>query len=408
MKFQLLLVIMIFAVATFNSFILVIKHGKSKTAYKFLYASLFFYNLLLGIYLVGFDAGFIVEMPYLLRSLSPLIYLCAPLFYFFIRNSLQGLSGLKKSDWVHFLPAIIHLVDLLPFYLESNEVKSAFALIIVSDNSKLNFEASGWIPIQLHYLLRIFLQSAYFIYSLYLVNKMRPDLLKFSPGQKHIHDISIVLINIGWLVLFQSAYAVLEVLISFEIIDWSRENYYLRRLSLFGLFGLNLFVLFRPEGWIDKSENEKSGQTDMDSITTLIPEVLSKDLILSQEQPEILSLNETLLIKSEIILIMEKEQIFTENGLTLSHFASRIDVSPKLVSLVINREFDKGFKEFVNQYRIAYAITKIETGYLDDYTLEGLGEISGFNSRTTFFNAFKKAMGCSPSEYWRNFQESPS
>jgi AraC-like DNA-binding protein len=83
-------------------------------------------------------------------------------------------------------------------------------------------------------------------------------------------------------------------------------------------------------------------------------------------------------------------------------------VSPKSVSYTINREFGKGFNEFLNQYRVEYAISKIEDGYLDDYTLEALGEISGFNSRTTFFNAFKKEMGFSPSEFWKKFQEIPT
>ncbi|WP_373524271.1 helix-turn-helix domain-containing protein [Aquiflexum sp.] len=413
MKFQLLFIIMLLAVATFNSFILIFKREKNISGYRFLYASLFFYNFCLSVYFVWFEAGFIMEAPELLRTISPLMYLCAPLFFFFIRNSLSGSVGLSKRDWLHFLPALIHLLDLLPFYFESSQVKSVFAANIVSDKAKINFEAGGLIPIQFHYLFRIFLQTGYFVYSLYLVNKVRPEIFIIKKGQRRIFDLKIVLINLGWMVIFQFVYAVFEIMIHFGNLDLIVENYYLRRISLLGLLGLNLFVNFRAEFFNDRKENKKSKVVDVDKQKIHIPYSKNGDqpeinIQISKELPDAFSQKEIELIKSEIISKMEEAQIFTETGLTLNQFAKRINVTPKLVSLVINREFDKNFNEFLNQYRIAFAILKIKEGYLDDYTLEALGEMSGFNSRTTFFNSFKKEKGCSPTEYWKKFQESPS
>lgn len=413
MNFQLLFVIMILAVATFNSFILIVPQEKNIGGYKLLYTSLFFYNLCLLVYFVWFEAGFIREIPQLLRTGSPLIYLCAPFFYFFIRNSLDGSAGLRKRDWIHFLPTLIHFLDLLPFYFESSEVKSVFAEIMIADHSKINFVAGGLIPIQFHYLFRIFLQTGYFVYSIYLVNKMRPEIFSILNGNPLSNHLMMVLILIGWMVVFQFAYAVFEILKHNSLIDWSGENYVLRRISILGLLGLNLFVNFKP-GFLNQPSKEKDSELigvdyhKTDIACAKKPEQIEKNTRPSLEQQDVISQKEIALIKSEIISILEEERIFTEVGMTLNHFANRINVSPKLVSLVINREFDKGFNEFLNQYRIAYAITKIEDGYLDDYTLEALGEISGFNSRTTFFNAFKKEMGYSPSEYWRKFQQIPS
>jgi len=411
MKFQLLFVIMMLTAATFNSFILIFKRDKKLAEYKFLYTSLFFYNFCVAIYFIWFEAGFIMEVPQLLRSISPLMYLCAPFFYFFFRNSLLGSTGLKKRDWIHFLPALIHLLDLVPFYFESAEVKSAFAVNIASDHSKINFEAGGFLPIQFHYLFRIFLQTGYFAYSVYLVYKVRPETFVIMQGKWQIDDLMIILVNIGWMVLFQFVYAFLEVLIYLGAIDWSLEIKSLRWISLLGLLGLNLFANFRVGFLNDPIEEKEAKLAQEHDLESQIPNPIEqpeKNILLSKDQPDVLSPKEITFIKSEIISKMEEEQIFTETGMTLNHLAIRINISPKLVSWVINREFDKNFNEFLNQYRIAYAISKIEEGYLDDFTLEGLGEISGFNSRTTFFNAFKKAMGCSPSEYWKNFQQSPT
>ena len=112
-------------------------------------------------------------------------------------------------------------------------------------------------------------------------------------------------------------------------------------------------------------------------------------------------------IKSVIKSAFKKEEVITNPNLCLSLLAEMLDLSPKVVSHVINKEFNNGFNELLNKHRVQYAIEKIEEGYLDFYTLEALGEESGFNSRTTFFNAFKKETGNSPSEYWKKFQELP-
>ncbi|GAB2613254.1 helix-turn-helix domain-containing protein [Belliella aquatica] len=413
MEFQLLFVIILLAIATFNSLILIFKKENNMLKYRYLNTSLFFYNFCLVIYYIWFEAGYIVEVPQLLRTLSPLMYLCAPFFYFFIRNAVENKTGLTKKDFIHFLPALIHLIDLLPFYFESIQTKTVFAATIVTDHSQINSEADGIIPIQFHYLFRIFLQTLYFIYSVHLVKKLSTRLLVLSNWKQHVQrDLFVILICLGWLVSFQFIYAVFESLLLLEVIDLSVENYYLRRTSLVGLLGLNIFVNFRLG-----TSSEKKGDEEMTLSKQTKARISPSHLVDSIQQEdsekietEILaafSIEEIELTKSKIISKLKDENLFTESGLTLNHFASQINTSPKLASLVIHKEFNTNFKEFLNQHRIAYAVSKIEEGYLDDFTLVALGEISGFNSRTTFFNAFKKAKGCSPSEYWKNFQESP-
>lgn len=413
MEFHLLFVIILLAIATFNSLILIFKKEHNMLRYRYLNTSLFFYNFCLVIYYIWFEAGYIVEVPQLLRTLSPLMYLCAPFFYFFIRNTVENKTGLSKKDFIHFLPALIHLIDLLPFYFESIQTKTVFAATIVTDHSQINSEADGIIPIQFHYLFRIFLQTLYFIYSVYLVNKISPRLLVLSNWKQHVQrDLFVILICLGWLVSFQFIYAVFESLLLLEVIDLSVENYYLRRTSLVGLLGLNIFVNFRLG-----TRSEKIGEEELTLSKQTKARISPSHLVdsIQQEDSEKIeteslaafSKEEIELIKTKIISKLKDENLFTESGLTLNHFASQINTSPKLASLVINKEFNTNFKEFLNQHRIAYAVSKIEEGYLDDYTLVALGEISGFNSRTTFFNAFKKEKGCSPSEYWKKFQESP-
>jgi AraC-like DNA-binding protein len=55
--------------------------------------------------------------------------------------------------------------------------------------------------------------------------------------------------------------------------------------------------------------------------------------------------------------------------------------------------------DYLNLMRVIHALTLLNNGYLDNFTIETLGEKCHFNSRTSFYRHFKKHMGVSPSKY---------
>jgi len=63
------------------------------------------------------------------------------------------------------------------------------------------------------------------------------------------------------------------------------------------------------------------------------------------------------------------------------------------------------FTEFVHEYRVNAFIQLVEDGKLKHFGIEGLSMDVGFNSRATFYRAFKNKMGISPSEYIKNVNE---
>jgi len=57
------------------------------------------------------------------------------------------------------------------------------------------------------------------------------------------------------------------------------------------------------------------------------------------------------------------------------------------------------FTDFRNRWRVNHAKNLILEGKFNDLTLEAIGLLSGFTSRNTFLNAFKKAEGISPNAF---------
>jgi AraC-like DNA-binding protein len=66
---------------------------------------------------------------------------------------------------------------------------------------------------------------------------------------------------------------------------------------------------------------------------------------------------------------------------------------------VINTGFQKNFNDFVNAYRVADFQKKVNDPKLSHYTLLALAYECGFNSKSTFNRAVKKATGQLPSTF---------
>ncbi|MDH7445958.1 helix-turn-helix domain-containing protein [Aquimarina sp. 2201CG14-23] len=97
--------------------------------------------------------------------------------------------------------------------------------------------------------------------------------------------------------------------------------------------------------------------------------------------------------------VMQKEKPYLDFGLTLQKLAIQTDIPEKELSLLINHHLNKHFFDFINEYRINDAKILLKDPAQKELTvLEILYEV-GFNSKSSFYTAFKKATHQTPSEY---------
>lgn len=94
---------------------------------------------------------------------------------------------------------------------------------------------------------------------------------------------------------------------------------------------------------------------------------------------------------------MEEKELFKNPNLKINDVAREINVSAHQLSQILNDNIEKNFTLFVNEYRINEACRIL----LEDtrLTIEAVGDEVGFNSKSTFFAAFKKIKGLTPSAY---------
>lgn len=54
---------------------------------------------------------------------TPLNLLAGPFLYFYIRGTLNDRSEISRNDIIHFIPAIIHLIGIIPYMFSSFQYK---------------------------------------------------------------------------------------------------------------------------------------------------------------------------------------------------------------------------------------------------------------------------------------------
>lgn len=108
------------------------------------------------------------------------------------------------------------------------------------------------------------------------------------------------------------------------------------------------------------------------------------------------------LIDQKLSILIEKE-LFLNPNFTLEEAAKELKVTKHILSQYINETLGKSFSTLIKEYRIEKAKTLLETE--KNYTIESLGYDSGFNSKSTFFTAFKKTTGLTPAEYQKSLSK---
>jgi len=99
---------------------------------------------------------------------------------------------------------------------------------------------------------------------------------------------------------------------------------------------------------------------------------------------------------------MQDKESFLNQNLTIHHFAKEIDMSPRLISSCVNQNLDVNFNEWVNGFRVKKALEIIKNDTHNALTIEGIGDDSGFKSRSTMYAAFQKQLGKSPGYFKPN------
>ncbi|MBN2669387.1 MAG: tetratricopeptide repeat protein [Bacteroidales bacterium] len=105
---------------------------------------------------------------------------------------------------------------------------------------------------------------------------------------------------------------------------------------------------------------------------------------------------------NELANLLIEEKYFLKPNLTIDILANQLGTNKTYLSQVINEHYATNFNSFINEYRIKEARKMLITQDYNNYSLEGIASIVGFNNRASFITAFKKYTGVTPSVFQKN------
>ena len=104
--------------------------------------------------------------------------------------------------------------------------------------------------------------------------------------------------------------------------------------------------------------------------------------------------NEANVLIQKLENLFQQQEAYKNPDLKLNDLAKKMNISGHQLSQLLNDNLGKSFPNYINEYRIKKACELML--YDDRLKLEAVGYEVGFNSKSTFFAAFKKIKGTTP------------
>ena len=101
----------------------------------------------------------------------------------------------------------------------------------------------------------------------------------------------------------------------------------------------------------------------------------------------------------EIDIAVKQEKLHTDQLISLKSLSEKFNLSEGYLSQLINSHTESNFSSYINNLRVEEAKLLLVNEKYRNYTIVSIALESGFNSKSAFYNAFKKGTGLSPSAY---------
>ena len=402
----------------------ILTYFSARTYRSSVYLGLFFFLIsLYGFYqhvlIFSHSELFVRIFLFLIPLFGTLSYLIGPVVFLYIRSVLADNPRIRRSDLWHLLPAAIYFLTALPnLWMPSAEKAEAAAAIARNAGSVANYHPtllSALVPYPLMFLSRPFIILIYTCVSIVMLVRylVRPGQSSVFSGQSFMGK---------WLVTFLGSLFVLLVCHMLLLFDFSAYIFKLTSLlkvteiiSVASLTGLMVSPFFFPG--ILYGLPRLPARVELPGASPTFEEQASGNKEILLETPEIqiapgdslMSANKRQAVKFESAYLdlmatrteqsMHEFQSYLQQDFNLAQLSVLVNIPVHHLAYYFREVKGQTFSDFRNDLRVEHAKNLIREGKSSELTLEAIGLLSGFSSRNTLLNAFKKVEGVSPQAF---------
>ena len=353
-------------------------------------------------------------LPHLTGFTEPIIFLYAPLLYFYVRKISSPIF--VRVSWQHFLPAIFVLLVTTPFYLASAETKLDFLYSpVIKSELGLYYDSDIFEGIRIAAFLHITIYLFLVMRQLRRHKKIINDNFSYSEQINLAWlsklTVSLIIIFGLWLLdesLFFYVDACNDQVINFScqaVINWKRDPIFFADIGLaicmylISILGLRQPQIFPHKSFIHETEAEIKNKIEASSDTNAQQEINHTENSINDIKYKKSSLNEdqATSLFEELLTYMDEHQPFLDVNLSLEHLSQGLGIPRHYLSQVINQCAKQNFFDFINYKRVHEAKSLLKAN--KSMNVLDVSLAAGFNSRSAFYKAFKKSTGMTPSQF---------
>lgn len=295
----------------------------------------------------------------------PLLY--GVLLWFYTRSLINERLNMRWLDLIHFFPFVFFLGFL------------SYPLIIGIPSDA---------PDKLGYpLIKLIINPVYIFLILHSLKLHRKNLLDQYSYIDHMHHYWLSWIAYGALLLWIIAcigniYNYLHSAETNLLGDYFLTSFLAIFLFILAYVGFNRTQIFHSEAH------------PFPTLENIETEVSSEKLDDPEEEKFFAEIQDQMINKKP----------FLDPRLSLAKLAEVLDLPASRLSHLINQYARQNFYEFVNSYRIQEVKERLADPEYSNYSILGIAEESGFNSKASFNRIFKNHLGITPSEYMKQLK----
>ena len=377
------------------SSILLISHWSQNRGIVYLVVVLLLFTIRQFTFLLMHSDAHVEVLALLLFHFDPLIFLIGPFFFYYLKSLVQGKFVMDKYLLVYALPALVILINTLPFYsypfaekvAESAAVQGNYYLDGPTNFSTVFFPLKYQVGVGALFNLTITLFS--FAYLIRLKKSGTASLKKKVSVLINRILVVIPILIIPNLILI--GYALINSPVKGELI--------IRQVA----FEDNGFVFFMPlllplsffliPSWL---YTDLEGVHAFDKIRAFLQGLWQRAAGHHAAAPAEKSAD-----LERIIAYIEMEKPYVQVEFSLHDISLALNIPRIRVSNCFNKELNTSFPAYRNKLRVAHAISLLRRGAHLNTSIEGIAERSGFKSKSIFYAAFKEEYNMTPTEWMK-------
>jgi AraC-like DNA-binding protein len=343
-----------------------------------------------AIYFLGYDSTF----SHLYFLYLPVLLTIAPTYFLYILSITRDNHDVNKRErLILFSPAIALLLAnlvLLVILTPADRLRMIDHDILNKTTGEGNISSLAltfWISTT----LLVFGQMAFAIARVSKIMLTEAELMRKQPSH---------LAYLNWRWILGISFSVLIFLVINSLVEMILP---MKHLSIVVVYNVLMLLCGGITGYLGMKQDTLLKQVE--KLVAVPPNHKQEtNLVIGAEKKgfipgNFISANEAGNIHRMILDYLESEKPFIRSDFSMHDLCAKLNISRRKASYVLNEVICKNFYGVVNEYRVKEAEELLMDDGHNQLKIEALGEMVGFQSKSSFNACFKKMTGMTPSEY---------